>query len=137
MERNLRQRTAWRGCPWWGGMLAVRGNGTVLLGGLGGTGGALRIRKAKQSFSSCYRAGIRWWLCLKLPFSHWAVGREGEWPGCGMCCAPAAPDRPWGMRSSAPTGFGVFAERDGGTSGLAWKRHKHNIVLHSVSVSGS
>lgn len=62
----------------------------------------------------------------------------GEGGGmAGMCCAPAAPDRLWGMESSAPTGFGVFAERDGGTSGLAWKRHKRNGVLNSVSVSGT
>lgn len=38
MERNLHQQTAWQGCPWWGGELAIRGHGLVLPSGLGEAG---------------------------------------------------------------------------------------------------
>lgn len=34
MERNLHQQTAWQGCLWWGGELAIRGHGLVLPSGL-------------------------------------------------------------------------------------------------------
>lgn len=88
VERNLQQKTAWQGCLCWGRETGHQGPWAGAAQWAGGSWGALCVSKAGQSFSGYHGTGAR--LCLRLPSSHQAAGRKGEWLGCaGLLNLPA------------------------------------------------
>lgn len=81
VERNLSQQTAWQGCPWWGGKVAIRGHGPVLPCGLGRPGGfACQEVWTKLLWLSQNRSKV-----MAVPpaaFVPPGCREKGEWLGC-------------------------------------------------------